>query len=197
MQAAISWQLGNHLENLVLTGTRTINGTGNTLNNVLIGNSAANVLSGEDGNDWLFGLAGNDILNGGHGNDTLDGGMGDDTLIGGRGRDSLTGGAGKDSFQLIRPIADDFDKLTDFSVGDDKILISKAEFGLSQGLGVLDASVFRLGTSAVAAGDRFIYDQATGNLFFDTDGNGGNTQVQIARLANQAALTSTHITVIA
>jgi Ca2+-binding RTX toxin-like protein len=195
--STISWQLGNHLENLTLTGSNAINGTGNNGNNVIIGNSAANILSGENGNDWLSGLGGNDRLIGGNGNDTLDGGTGDDTLIGGRGFDYLIGGAGKDSFQLSLPVVGDFDTIADFSVVDDKILISKAEFGLTQGLGVLDASVFRLGTSAVTAGDRFIYDQSTGNLFFDTDGNGSNTQVRIAQLSNQADLTNINITVIA
>ncbi len=59
-----------NVENLTLTGTAAINGTGNNLNNVIIGNSAANNLSGD---------AGNDSLNGGAGIDTLIGGAGDDT----------------------------------------------------------------------------------------------------------------------
>ncbi|WP_197480153.1 cadherin-like domain-containing protein, partial [Anabaena sp. 4-3] len=190
-----SWELGNYLENLTLTGNNAINGTGNDGNNVLIGNSAANVLSGNNGNDWLSGLGGNDRLLGDNGNDTLHGNDGDDTLIGGRGSDSLTGGAGKDSFQLSRPVGSDFDTITDFNVADDKIIISKAEFGLSQGVGVLDASVFRLGTSATTASDRFIYDQSTGNLFFDADGNGSAAQVRIAQLSNKPALANTNITV--
>src|SRR5207249_3270847 len=52
------------------TGTTAINGTGNTLDNVLTGNSAANVLTGNAGNDTLDGGAGNDTLRGGTGNDT-------------------------------------------------------------------------------------------------------------------------------
>lgn len=47
------------------------------------------------------------------------------------------------------------------------------------------------------AGDRFIYDQFTGNLFFDTDGLGGAAQVKLAQLSNQAALTVNQIYVIA
>jgi trimeric autotransporter adhesin len=54
---------GGNVENLTLTGTAAINGTGNALNNVLIGNSGAN------------------ILNGGGGNDTIDGGAGTDTYV--------------------------------------------------------------------------------------------------------------------
>ncbi|AUS99580.1 hypothetical protein CLI64_03795 [Nostoc sp. CENA543] len=197
VQAAISWQLADNLENLVLTGSASINGTGNSRNNVLTGNSAANVLSGGDGDDWLFGLAGNDTLNGNNGNDIINGGKGNDLLIGGRGNDSLTGDAGRDSFQLSLPVVDDFDTITDFSIADDKILISKAEFGLNQSLGVLNTSAFRLGTSATTASDRFIYDQATGNLFFDTDGLSGNTQIQIAQLTTKPLLSNTHITIIA
>ena len=39
------------MENLTLTGTTAINGTGNALDNILTGNSAANVLTGGAGND--------------------------------------------------------------------------------------------------------------------------------------------------
>jgi hypothetical protein len=47
------------------------------------GSTAANVLVGGAGNDTLLGGAGNDILIGGLGNDTLQGNGGDDLLIGG------------------------------------------------------------------------------------------------------------------
>ena len=69
VQASISWTLGANLENVTLTGTSALNGTGNTLNNVLTGNSAANVLTGGVGNDTLNGGAGIDTLIGGIGND--------------------------------------------------------------------------------------------------------------------------------
>jgi beta propeller repeat protein len=67
-----------NVENLTLTGTTAINGTGNVLANIITGNSAANTLNGGAGNDTLIGLAGNDILNGGVGADTLTGGVGID-----------------------------------------------------------------------------------------------------------------------
>ncbi|CAK0749471.1 serralysin [Gammaproteobacteria bacterium] len=68
--SSIAYALGTNIENLVLTGTDVINGTGNELDNVLNGNSAANVLTGGGGNDILNGSTGADTLNGGIGNDT-------------------------------------------------------------------------------------------------------------------------------
>jgi Ca2+-binding RTX toxin-like protein len=78
----------NDVENLILVGNAAVNGTGNLLDNVIIGNSAANTLLGGSGNDVLDGGAGNDIVEGNVGNDTLDGGAGSDTMRGGAGDDS-------------------------------------------------------------------------------------------------------------
>jgi Ca2+-binding RTX toxin-like protein len=51
VQSSISYALTTNVENLTLTGTGNINGTGNALNNILMGNSAANILSGGAGDD--------------------------------------------------------------------------------------------------------------------------------------------------
>ncbi|MCU7252016.1 calcium-binding protein, partial [Pseudomonas koreensis] len=61
--ASLNWTLGANLENLFLAGTGNLNGTGNSLNNMLVGNS------------------GNNILDGGLGADTMAGGLGNDTYI--------------------------------------------------------------------------------------------------------------------
>jgi len=68
------------LENLTLTGTAAINGTGNALHNLITGNGAANILTGDAGNDTLIGGAGNDTLTGGSGNDQIDVAVGNDTV---------------------------------------------------------------------------------------------------------------------
>ncbi|NJL19851.1 MAG: calcium-binding protein [Leptolyngbyaceae cyanobacterium SM1_3_5] len=72
--SSISYTLGDNLERLTLQpdGTTPIDGTGNELDNKLIGNNAANTLRG---------LAGNDTLNGGAGTDQLEGGLGNDLYI--------------------------------------------------------------------------------------------------------------------
>ncbi|MEO8079976.1 MAG: calcium-binding protein [Caldimonas sp.] len=58
--ASVSYTLSGEVENLVLTGTAAIDGTGNRLDNTITGNSAANRLAGGGGRDTLIGGGGND-----------------------------------------------------------------------------------------------------------------------------------------
>jgi Ca2+-binding RTX toxin-like protein len=60
VMSSISYTLGANVENLVLTGAAAINGTGNSLNNVIVGNAADNVITGGAGADTLTGGLGND-----------------------------------------------------------------------------------------------------------------------------------------
>jgi Ca2+-binding RTX toxin-like protein len=98
VQSSVSFNLGANVERLVLTGVASINGTGNTLDNSIVGNSGNNILNGGDGNDFLDGGLGNDSLNGGAGNDVLEGGGGNDVLNGGLGTNTLRGGLGNDIY---------------------------------------------------------------------------------------------------
>lgn len=63
VRSSVTWILGDNFESLMLTGINAINGTGNSMDNFIIGN------------------AGNNILNGGLGMDTMQGGNGDDTYF--------------------------------------------------------------------------------------------------------------------
>jgi Ca2+-binding RTX toxin-like protein len=72
IRSSINYTLAANFENLSLTGTQALNGTGN---------AAANVLMGNDGNNVLLGLEGNDTLDGGQGADRLVGGTGDDSYV--------------------------------------------------------------------------------------------------------------------
>lgn len=65
-----NYKLSANVENLTLTGSSTIWGYGNGLDNSLMGNGAANKLYALDGNDTLNGGGGADIMFGGTGNDT-------------------------------------------------------------------------------------------------------------------------------
>lgn len=60
VQTSLSWVLGANLERVVLTGTSSVNATGNEGNNELVGNTRANVLDGRGGADTLIGGLGND-----------------------------------------------------------------------------------------------------------------------------------------
>jgi Ca2+-binding RTX toxin-like protein len=97
VQSEFTYQLGDNLENLTLTGTAAIDGTGNELANVIIGNGAPNVLNG---------------------------GSGSDTLTGGADSDTLTGDVGYDIFKDTAANLNG-DTITDFSAGD-KIVITDA-----------------------------------------------------------------------
>ena len=59
--SAVHYTLGADLENLTLSGTANLNGTGNALDNVLRGNAGNNTLDGGTGADTMYGGGGNDI----------------------------------------------------------------------------------------------------------------------------------------
>lgn len=61
VKSSATLTLTDNLENLILTGTSAIKGTGNTLGNTIRGNAAANILDGKGGSDLLIGGLGNDI----------------------------------------------------------------------------------------------------------------------------------------
>jgi Ca2+-binding RTX toxin-like protein len=163
--SSVTRTLGNYLENLTLTGTAAINGTGNSLANTLTGNSAVNTLSG---------------------------GAGNDTLNGGLGKDILTGGTGVDYFDFTTALSStNVDTITDFNRADDSIRLDNAVMaGLGATTGALSAAAFVSGagrTTAADASDRVIYNTTTGDLYYDADGTGSSAAVKIALIG-----TSTH-----
>ncbi len=132
---AISLDLANYdnVENLQLTGSGDLNGTGSGVANLLSGNKGKNVLSGKAGNDvvkggagkdTLKGEAGKDNLQGQAGGDKLNGGAGNDKLDGGKANDRLIGGKGLDDFIFKGTIGND--KITDFTKGKDELHLSEA-----------------------------------------------------------------------
>ena len=158
------------------------------------GNDRVRTLGGDDlanggaGADTLDGGAGNDKLFGDLGRDRLLGGAGADTLIGGAGVDQLTGGAGADVFAFTHRGAANRDIITDFSARQDDLHFDNDAFTAFSYTGRLRAADFVLGTAAQDAADRFIYDRASGNLWYDADGSGRGAKVLVAELRDGTAL---------
>lgn len=91
VKTSIDYTLPENLNDLVLTGSAPIDGTGNGMNNKLSGNAAPNLLLGLGGDDTLIGAAGADTLKGGTGNDTYNIDDAGDTIteFAGQGIDSV------------------------------------------------------------------------------------------------------------
>ena len=62
VQSSVTFTLGDNIENLTLTGSDNINGTGNSLANTLTGNSGNNTINGGGGIDTMTGGGGNDVF---------------------------------------------------------------------------------------------------------------------------------------
>ncbi|MDQ0420022.1 serralysin [Peteryoungia aggregata LMG 23059] len=194
-----SYRLGAHVENLTYLGSSSFVGYGNDLHNVLTGGSGANILDGGRGDDILYGNGGNDVLlgstgidtlYGGAGNDRLDGGAGNDWLYGGLGVDTLTGGAGADMFVFDQFGTANSDRITDFDVALDQILIEADVFSDIGYLGTLIEQSFGTGSVATTAEQRILHNRTTGALAYDADGDGAGAAVVFAHV--KAGLTLYH-----
>lgn len=169
VQSSASYVLSSNVESLTLTGTSSLTGTGNSLDNYLTGNIGNNVLNG--------GL-GSDTLRGGSGNDRLYGEDGADILYGEAGLDNLWGGTGADIFVMEAGSAfANIDVINDFSITQgDKIELS----GLLQGYDPL--------TQTIADFVQITTSGANSILSVDADG-GANNFLQIATLNNVTGIT--------
>ena len=172
-RATVSYTIGHGVNHLELAGT-ALNGTGNNAGNHITGNAQGNLLKGLEGNDRLTG------------------GNGDDKLVGGLGNDRLQGDAGADTFYFTTTLnpATNVDDILDYSVADDTIKLDVDVFD-AIGLGTLSATAFHTGATPTTAAHRIIYDSATGNLYYDEDGNGSaHDQILFATLDTGLALTN-------
>jgi serralysin len=155
-------------------------------NDVIYGGSSAT--DAADIADELRGESGNDTIYGAGGGDTIIGGIGTDILYGGIGNDILTGGVDGDQFVFNTALnaTNNADTITDFLINVDDIVLSQAIFaGISA---TLDATEFQIG-AADSTLDRIIYNQATGQLFYDSNGNGAGGSTLFATVTAGTALT--------
>ncbi|MCE7913305.1 MAG: hypothetical protein DYH15_01230 [Nitrosomonas sp. PRO4] len=167
VSSRLTYTLPANVENLTLTGISTVNGTGNSSNNIMIGNNAANQLLG---------------------------GAGSDTIDGGRGANSMTGGTGNDFFKFTT--TGHIDAITDYDVPNDTILLDNAVFAALGPAGTLPGAQFRIGANALDANDHIIYNSLTGALLYDANGSGVGAVQQIATLSGGLAMTNADFVVI-
>ena len=148
-------------------------------------------------------------LIGGSGNDSLTGDGLANVLNGGAGADTLTGGAGKDLFVFsASDYASSVDTITDFTTKTDKIEFSASVFNSLLAASTvtvsgvaLKAGEFVIGTDITAAsntGAHLLYDSDSGTLYYDADGAGANSAVQVALLGTSVhpALAASDILVV-
>jgi hypothetical protein len=118
----------------------------------------------------------------------------DHQSVGGAG-DTLTGGPGADRFAFTNMMGS-VDRITNFAVGRDRIVLSKAAFpGIGPVGHALAAADFHIGTHATKASEHIVYDPQNGFLFYDPDGSGPTAQTHFATLSAHPALTSADVLV--
>ena len=235
--SSISYVLPEAVEELRLTGSAALNGTGNAESNQIYGNAGANILDGGSGGvNWLYGGRGNDTYiirsfddhareHAGEGIDTIKSYrsywlidamenltlLGSDNLIGvgnyekntiigndgGNyvdglgGADILTGGQGGDRFAFSTALGNgNVDRITDFTVGEDKLLLANSLFGLAAGTASLSADQFTSGSKATSTDHRIVYNSASGMLLYDADGTGTAAAVAFAVLGRNLSLSA-------
>ena len=179
-----------------LTFTLVDNGVG-TVFNAAVAGLGTDTYSGFEGvigtgfADTITGSASADQLRGDGGNDVLGGLAGDDRIVGGGGADTLSGGADNDTF-VFNSAPNAVDSITDFdasetAASEDIVELSLAVFsGLTTPAGSTLSSSEFASTDGGGAGDivgagvHVIYDTATGNLYYDSDGGSSGNRTLIA-----------------
>ena len=162
-----------------------------TQSHALVAGSAVEGLSALNWNDTTgMNLTGNELAN------YIIANVGANTLDGKGGADVLYGKAGIDFFAFTTALgAGNVDHIGDFVANTDKIFLDDAIFtGLD--LGPLQSSAFAIGGQAAEADDRIIYNQATGEIFFDADGTGSGLAMLFAIVDGAPILTANDFRVI-
>ena len=123
-------------------------------------------------------------------------------ISGGPGNDVLTGATdASDAFVFWSPLdsSQNFDRINSFSTGPvdaDQIWLDRYRFpNLVSNDGILDSGSFTLSTSNLARGSlaQVIYNQSTGQLSYDQDGEGPGRALAFALLSEKPTLTSSNI----
>jgi Alginate lyase/RTX calcium-binding nonapeptide repeat (4 copies) len=137
-----------------------------------------------------------DSLRGTSGSDLIDGKGGDDVIWAKNGSDVLRGSLGKDAFVFdTKPSSTNVDTILDFSPDDDTIRLNDSVFTVLE-QGTLSTGNFVIGDGAKDSDDYIIYNDKTGALSYDADGEGSAAAVQFGVIDNLAKLAASHFLVI-
>lgn len=145
-----------------------------------VGGAYADRLTGSTAANTLIGNGGNDTLNGGAGNDTLSGGAGRDVFV----------------FNKTPNAQSNIDTIVRWNHGDDTIQLDNAVFKALKKTGPLSASVFKVGSAAGDANDFIGYNRATGDLWYDPNGNKEGGHVVFAHIGAQKSVAANDFVVV-
>jgi Ca2+-binding RTX toxin-like protein len=116
------------------------------------------------------------VVSGDSGNNLLIGGPDNDILDGGLGRDTLTGAGGADEFRFTTAASNNnYDRITDFVSGNDKLVFDPAVYG------------------DVTLPGRIVYNSSNGYVYFDADGSGAGRAQLVAILQGAPAFAASDI----
>jgi Ca2+-binding RTX toxin-like protein len=104
-------------------------------------------------------------------------------FVGSNVSDTIHGGSGRDFYRYFNTTDGD-DVIFNFTSGSDVFLLTSSAFGVSSNDGFILDSQFTIGSAATTADHRLIYNNATGDLFWDADGTGAAAASAIAHFGD-------------
>ncbi len=188
---------GNYVFNMATGGTNFIGESYTNFENATMG-AGSDRVTGNISANRINGGAGSDTITGGLGNDSIVGGLGNDSIVGGLGLDRLTSGSTLDvDIFLFNSLGEQTDTIRDFDrigIGNSDIIqVRNVGFNPTGGAfdlvnGVLPANRLVNGAANLGVFSGFRYFQASGNLYFDSNGGGFDPGVGSSILVNLANL---------
>jgi len=121
---------------------------------------------------------------------TLNGALGNDTLVGGSGNDTF-------AFSTALNAKTNVDTIVRFDAAHDHLLLGQSVFAAYSAAGALPIPDFVASSKPVAkaANQHLLYNTKTGDLAYDTDGNGKLAPLVFAKLVGVPALTADNLTI--